>query len=59
MNVELLGLMFVVYNDGGPCQLESFLDDLDEPEFEPAVPSAHAGPANGSDWRSVPSPAIR
>jgi hypothetical protein len=57
LNIELLGLLFVVYSEGGPCQLEAFLDDLEEPFLEPATPVQLARPASGSDWHSVPSPA--
>jgi hypothetical protein len=59
LNIKLFGLMFVVYNEGGPCQLEAFLDDVDEPVLELTPPIQLATPANGGDWRSVPSPAGR
>ena len=59
LNVELFGLMFVVYNEGGPCKLEAFLEDLDEPALELALPVQLAPPANASDWQSVPTPAAR
>lgn len=57
LNIELLGLMFVIYNEGGPCQLETYFGELDEPEFEVVAPASQPVPLNGSDWRSIPSPA--
>jgi hypothetical protein len=57
LNIELFGLMFVFYSEGGPCQLEAFLDEVDEPVLELALQTQLPTPAKGRDWDTVPSPA--
>ena len=57
LDIELFGLMFVLYGEGGPCQLEAFLDEDEDPAFELAPAVQLTAPPNGRDWHSVPSPA--
>jgi hypothetical protein len=59
LKIELFGLMFVVYNEGGPCQLEAYLADEEEDFFELAPPIQVTTPDKGNDWHPVPAPAGR
>jgi hypothetical protein len=61
LSIELFGMVFVAYNEGGPCQLESLMDEWeDEPLIEIAQPARRSSSAKGSrDWQSVPTPAAR
>ncbi len=60
ISLEFFGLVLVAYNEGGPCQLESFLDAWDdEPLIEIAQPSPSRTRTKAKDWQSIPTPASR
>lgn len=60
ISLELLGVVLVAYNEGGPCQLENFLDAWeDEPSIELVKPDQAKSRSKAQDWRTIPTPASR